>query len=470
MASLFRAPLYTPRGSRSVSRVPHTAQTDVWANRLVLFGKDQFFAAPGMAPTYDWPNPLRRDTRFPIENRSYIDPFESWLLKDKFFGGPGQPPSPFHQPNPRGYPYPIDGRTWTQALYLLNGKDQFFGAAGESATYDWPNPLGRAFPLDNRTEADATEFWLLVQTAAPFAQTDWPNPSRLAWSPETRSIAAQSPSWIFQPPQTIDWPNPSGPRFPLENRTQADATEFWLLSPAVASPFAQTDWPNPKGARGIDARTWAGSLSLLGKDQFFGATGESKTYDWPNPRGASFALENRTEADGTEFWLLVSSQAPFTPIDWPNPAIKRPAIDTRTHLGWAAFGKPAAQTDWPNPQRPRLAIDARTALNVRRFWYPAPSASPFSTVDWHISRRIARPLTWTWAFPTRVLAAPRTPDPSRIFAVDDDGRVMLVEVDLRTLAVDSDPRVLLIGPDTWSAQTHNHVFSALVFDPRVFDV
>jgi len=332
MATLFRAPLFTLRGSASVSRVPHAAQADVWTNRISTL----FVVPPKPFKQTDWPNPLRSDTRFPLDNRTEADGSEFWLLKDTFFGGPGQPPSTFAQPNPviKAYPYPL--RSFVQ-------------------TFD---------------------FFAVLQ--APFSQDDWPNPTPA--------------------------------RFVPEHRTQADGTEFWLLAPATASPFSQLDWPTPRGATpAIDNRTEAdGSEFWLLKDTFFGGAGQPPSpTPGVNPRGYSYAIDGRTwiQSHLLDTLAPVSTTAPFTPIDWPNPGLKAFPVEDRSLIDPSEFwllkdtffggaGQPPTYLAQPNPRGYVPPADVRTWLQSLLTNTLAPTAPPASSInDWPNPRGYAYPLS-----------------------------------------------------------------------------
>lgn len=138
MATIFRGPVvHRPPGR------PNTVDRGfVGPTELQLLGKDQFFAAPGEAPCYDWPNP--RGKPFPIDLRGFTDAAPVHLLgKDQFFSAAGEAPR-YDWPNPRGKPFPQDQRGFLNpAETHLFGKDQFFAAAGQPPAYDWPNPSKR---------------------------------------------------------------------------------------------------------------------------------------------------------------------------------------------------------------------------------------------------------------------------------------------------------------------------------------
>src|SRR6266481_3263844 len=70
-----------PIGNRGAQDwpVPKTAQPSVLLKthidplKLPLIGKDTFFAAPGMGPTYDWLNPQRSRVR---NEYGFVDPYK----------------------------------------------------------------------------------------------------------------------------------------------------------------------------------------------------------------------------------------------------------------------------------------------------------------------------------------------------------------------------------------------------------
>lgn len=100
---------------------------------------------------FDYPNP--RGQTYAVGLRTFTGSVPLNLLgKDQFFAAPGQAPR-YDYPNPSlGKPFPSDLRTFVAPPALnLAGKDKFFGAAGEPPRYDYPNPRGKAFPNDLRT-------------------------------------------------------------------------------------------------------------------------------------------------------------------------------------------------------------------------------------------------------------------------------------------------------------------------------
>ena len=62
-------------------------------------------------------------------------------------------------------------------LNQLRGQDKFFGPAGCGPDFDYPNPRGRPYPLSLRFWSNSLQTTTLVPSAtAPFRQAEWPNP------------------------------------------------------------------------------------------------------------------------------------------------------------------------------------------------------------------------------------------------------------------------------------------------------
>lgn len=366
MATLFRAPLYSLRASRSYSRVPHTAQGEVWFNRRPLDG------APKPFLQRDWPNPLDRNTRFPIENRTLLDPSEFWILKDRFFGGAGQPPSPTPVVPYRPAPHPIELRTWTQSLVNSTLFIPPFTAA------PWPNPQPKAFATELRTIADSTEFWLLAPaTASPVVPQDWLNPTRprVSFDGQVSGTAFALSASLVRPAPTLEYPNPIRAPYAPDARTFTDGTEFWLLAPSTQAPFVPFDWPNPAvRARAIDTRTHADPSEFwLLKDTFFGGAGQPPS---PTPaapqRLAPHPIDLRTWLQNHLGDTLAPAAAtPFPTTFWPNPTGKPFSVDLRTITDTTAFRRlialvPTSQHDWPVPNGPRYPISLRSFAEFTR--------------------------------------------------------------------------------------------------------
>ena len=357
MATIFRSPLFTPRGSPSVSRVPHTAQADVWQNlRLTLRAP----VAANPQHNYDFPNPQVR--LFPLEGRTYTDPSEFWLLKDKFFGAAGEPPSPFNQPNPIGYPFPLENRTQFDTFYRT-GQERFFEGPGQTQTYDYPNPRVRPFPIENLTLTDSGLALTTVVAQAPFSQTDWPNPRGPQFAIDNRTETDPSEVWLLkdqffggagQPPVQTDWPNPGIAARMIDLRTWTQTHVLDTLAPITARPFTQTEWPNPT------LKPWTPEFRTLAdpsefwllKDTFFGGPGQpTSPHDWPNPTLKVWTPEGRTWTDGPQPQPVI----PIFGLTAPNPTLKRPDLRlwswAFTAGSYLFLRKPFNQQDWPLPLR-----------------------------------------------------------------------------------------------------------------------
>lgn len=403
---------------------------------------------------------LPRIAPFPIENRTFLNPAEVQLIgKDQFFGAPGertipdQPnpqvarrvdlthvvnllestlglviAAPFKQgdwPNPRGYTFPSDLRTFINAAEVqLIGKDQFFGAPGERTPPDQPNPtLGKRIDLTH--VLNLLNSTLGIVFPYPFSLQDQPNPRGYIYPNELRTFLnamesqligkdqmfgapGQVPQYDFPNPQPvrrsydvgggvanllettlsaiqppffqIDWPNPRGPQRLTDMHAALTNLLTNTLGIVVQAPFVQLDWPNPQVAnRAIELRTFVDQLkiNLLGKDQFFGAPGQPPAnYDQPNPRGYTYPVVCRVFVGPLNNALLASiGPVPFAQNEWPNPQIARQPIVLRTFLDptkihligkdqfFGAPGQVPANLHWPVPQGYRYPVDLRWWMN-----------------------------------------------------------------------------------------------------------
>lgn len=206
-----------------------------------LIGQDQFFAAAGQAPVYDYPNPLR--PRYPVQ--------------------PEPPPNlltttftivvmPFYQvdwPLPQQPRQPAENRSFTRgANTQLIGQDLFFGARGQAPVYDWPNPVRPRYLVHPEALPNLL-VTVFVVTAAPFSQRDWPNPQVALQPQENRGFTRGANTQLIGldkfPFALRDWPNPLLPKQPQENRGFVRAANVQLIG-MDQLPFIQTEWPNPQ--------------------------------------------------------------------------------------------------------------------------------------------------------------------------------------------------------------------------------
>lgn len=335
---------------------PADLRTFINAAEVQLLGKDQFFGAPGERTFVDFPNP--RGYTYPTELRTFVHSTDNQLAdKDQFFGAPGertppdQPnpmlgkridlthvvnllettlgivfPMPFNlqdQPNPRGYIYPNELRTFLNAMESqLIGKDQMFGAPGQVPQYEFPNPQIARRLYDNQAQmvANLLETTLGIVFPNPFVQTEWPNPLIAGRSIALRTFVEPTKLNLLgqdqffgapgQPPANYDQPNPRGYTYPVVCRVFVGPLNNALLASVGPVPFAQTEWPNPQVARQpIVLKTFLDptKIHLIGKDKFFGASGQAPAnLDWPNPRGYKYSVSLRSWMDS----LLQSTLLP----------------------------------------------------------------------------------------------------------------------------------------------------------------
>ncbi len=379
----------------------------------------------------EWPNPQIKQRS--IDLLTEADASEFWILKDKIYRGVGQVPT-YDWPNPRISGRSIGNLTDTGNRFALANTIvsavPFYGSA-------FPNPA-IAIPrsIDNLTSV----FFYVLDDNQPKPTIEWPNP-RLARRIDSLTWLQNLPSALIGPVappiKPIDWPNPQVKQRPIENITDVDASEFWLLkdqffsapgqpptwdypnpqiarridytwnqsSPqsfaALQNPFNLKDWPNPGIPRRIDALTWLQLPQLVPA-----AIAPFAPIDWPNPAQKAFIAEHRTQADGTEFWLLIPANAvPFATTDWPNPGSKAWALENRTEADGTEFwilkdtffggaGQPPSPTP-AAPYRPAVwPIDGRTWLqsHVLDTLAPPPQA-PFNLDEWPVPAGYRYPIS-----------------------------------------------------------------------------
>jgi hypothetical protein len=354
--------------------------------KIVLAGKDKQFLGPGQWKTYDWPNPLI--PRRSIDLITIADASEFWLLKDRFFGLAGNPN--FDWPVPKGYPIPLDVRSWIEDTNIqLIGQDQFFGGPGQvPAQLDWPVPRGYAYPTDLRTLlSNLLQSTLATLVSSPFAQLDWQNPivaGRLlsTWlnAAQVQLIGKDIFFGLAGNPN-YDWPNPRGYAYPQDLRTWLVNVLQSTLRP-VDAPFGQSSWPNPL-TPGRLLPTWlnAAQMQLVGKDRFFGLAG-NPTYDWPVPRGYAYPADLRTWLIGIAGTLL---PVPFGQSNWPVPRGYVAGQWMTQSVPPSLYGKDRffglagnPNFNWPVPAGYAHPVALRTWLN---FIVSVP-ASPFYQSDW----------------------------------------------------------------------------------------
>src|SRR5690242_2446657 len=375
---------------------------------LPLLGRDQFFYSQGQAPNYDYPNPQ-------VPRRSVQDHSQN-LLESTLAPAVGAQP-PFFQtdwPNPTQKKPDIRGSTASVNLNIL-GKDQFYGAAGQPPTYDYPNPVLRK--VQRQDYLGSVNLNLLQ----PFAQTDWPNPTLK--KPDIRgavygvNLNILGEDQFFgaagQPP-TYDYPNPRTARRgpPDQSISLLQST----LAPVVVAgnPFSQTEWPNPIRRH---AQRLGNFYHRIGTATGAGASPPLANTPWANPvgkpnreaersqlpRNTSAMIEDfvafsamqdtpnrvsRIHVDSQQSgvkpqFIQVQAAPPFVPVDFPNPALRKPLALTWTQ-NLATLNltgdKPFPNYDFPNPQRP----------GPRQYWLfsevqfiPAPVVqAPFYQTNW----------------------------------------------------------------------------------------
>jgi hypothetical protein len=195
-----------PRGSLNRPEL----QGYLEGTKLNLLGLDQFFGAPGQAhQNPDQPNP--RGYAFPIDSRTWLDPLKINLLRPQI--------AQFDWPNPRGYLNRPDLSFFDALKLNLLHQDQFFGAAGQGpANLDQPNPRGYPFPMDGRTliEAFNPNLVTLPPPTQPQPVPDQPNAKGYLFSTTAINYVQQPNPNLFPPPPS---PPPPPPPPPPDNST-----------------------------------------------------------------------------------------------------------------------------------------------------------------------------------------------------------------------------------------------------------
>lgn len=222
-------------------------------------------------------------------------------------GATASPFAPVDTSLPRNAAQSIVLRTFTDASRTrLIGKDTFFGAAGMGPDYDYPLPKAPQYAIGLRTFVDPTKLLLLGK-------------DKFFGAP------GQGPAY--------DWPLVRGYQYPNDLRTFINPLE----------------------------------LPLLGQDKFFGAAGQPPQVNWYLPQRPPTRLDLLTWTDSllTTTLAVVSTQNPFTMLDWPLPRARVAPVD---NLGWlqalldSTLATPFRLLDWSTPARAPYPIDLRTFL------------------------------------------------------------------------------------------------------------
>jgi len=320
MATIFRQPLIVVTWR---VRQDNTFQQQDNTLNNVLVGRDTFFQGQGQSQVYDYPNP--RGYRYPLDVRSYTQGINFPLFLTSL------PSRPLEWINPRGYPFPLENRTYVDPQeFWLFGTDKFFTGAGQGPNYDYPNPLvKRLLPIDAFIPAGLSSGPLGLVVLNPFQNYDQPNPLRAAFPVSLRSnifFYVYDDSTAFF---SLDWPNPVIKRPNLELRTLLTNNLYSnTLYQTPDAPKYETDWPNPLAyLRGITLRT--GELSLLQSTLNPGIQNPGFPAIVDNPKGYAFSTQLRTYTAT----ILNSTLAPAPPVPhasftfgstfiMPNPTLR----------------------------------------------------------------------------------------------------------------------------------------------------
>jgi hypothetical protein len=335
-----------------------------------------------VAPNFltDWPNPKGAKSNQPLSwsSRAQITapvvtaPFgqANWPLPNRGlpldYGsidqgflpptqapGPPLPPINYDWPNPRGYLYPTDLRTFiNQGL-------------------PYPVTFARAPAFQALYRSQANVRWdqppnIVIKTtvAAPFNQDDWPLPTK---AKANQSLGIErGPQITPNPFNQDDWPLPTGAKsnqpFSISLRPQ--------ITP---NPFKQTEWVNPSGAKANQP------LGLTTWPQLTSANNPFNQFDWALPKGA------KSTQPLSAWGIPQITPNPFNQDDWPNPTgakANQPFSVVRTPQ---ITPNPFSQTDWPLAVTLRRAIDTWIPTNVALASAIA-QVVPFNQDDWQNPR------------------------------------------------------------------------------------
>lgn len=369
---------------------------------LNLLGKDKFYGLGG-SPQFDWPVP--KGPIFSGDSRTFTNRLAtpSYTVPQSYTFRPplitryatevinyrpdsnwppnllarelpaSKPTFQLDWPNPRGYAFPTDLRTFVNNVEIqLIGKDLFFRGAGQGPSYDWPNPRGASFPIDSRTWISEPLDELFVAPTSyvtrpplitrierePYAHdSSWPNLVGTTLSPAATQIPAGA-HWI--------WSNPT------YRQTWFDTTTIGGVLQGFETPIGVVEVQIPTLARYVpELRTWI--VTLTQNTLAIPPGIPTRPILWQNPKLPGDVLALRT-------WvvdLLHSTIAPLPgpniiPLSWPNPRGYVPSVSLKTFIDplkivlqgkdlfFGAAGQPP-NYDWPNP----------TGLVVKRWNFAA---------------------------------------------------------------------------------------------------
>ena len=304
----------------------------------------------------------------------------------------------------------IASAVWSSAIIELNTTVPDFAYFDKE---QWPIPEGRTSKAIRSAVSLLSWTSNLIQSTL-FDPTTYTFRIPLQTKIEPKGYPVSLRSWdqgnllstLLGTPQAVpfsldDWPNPNGPRSCIDLRTWINQTDLTLLGKDQffgLSGNPQFDWPVPKGyVPAASLKTWTQTPNILaGQDRFFGLGG-SPQFNWPNPRGPIPAidlktwLKNNTYLIGQDTFFGLAGHPTF---DWPIPKGAIPATTLKT---WTDplklllagqdqfFGLGGAPNfNWPNPRGPQQPIQwqapslLETLLSVFQF--------PFNVSDWPVPK------------------------------------------------------------------------------------
>lgn len=338
-----------------------------------LPGRQQVLPPPPSPPPsqYDWPLPQRGPAQFdrgfgfqfqpiftliPLPTYDWpagpdVRPNDPWpAIKSQSNVSQGLPqPTPFLQtdwPLPQAPQQALRIQYW-QGLQMPPSTLQWI------AQYDWPLPKVAYQPVRGWGQAPPE---VMIATQQPVGTFDWPTPkvpvrdnSLLSWPTPLLPLPIAAPPQ--PPPNQYDWPIPqTAPRASSLNthistrgnqlvdviyggrgldwsppRGPDQFNRGYLQRPMLSLfvsplPKNQYDWPLPNAPVYVNQlRDWRDQLrlTLFGRDQFFGAPGQSPNYDWPLPKRPDYSVTLRWGVQSSNI-LQPRLQQVFT-YHWPLP-------------------------------------------------------------------------------------------------------------------------------------------------------
>lgn len=356
-------------------------------------------------------------------------------------------------PNPRGYTYPSDLRSFTQSPVPPNP----VSLLSVNNEYDWPNPILNKYSPPAQSTGVSLGL-TAVQSSLLFNQV-YDNPVRKSWDGNLYSFIQNIAPTNPIPANVTNWPNPLGYQHPSSNRTWT-ALGFNQLQAGLTQVPAEAnyDQPNPRGyVHPSDLRTFTQGTNQSLK----GLTPVPLIpFDWPNPTVAKWTPAPVVFTNALQ---VLGLAPPFFQTDFPNPVLGKTPIDRLSFSNNSGLlqgfnSAPIAQYDWPNPRGYTYPSDLRT------FWQgiiAAEDTPPNNQYNWPnptLGRWSPGNLTFISGTSRELQAVVNTPAPTTYDRPNPPGYIPVI--DIRTGQSYSIPLTLLTFVPPVSTGQHNRYFFA----------